>query len=455
MFLESRDQPLLTDFAHSTERYVELALNLHKHDPVSFSEAIGYTNNWHHEEWYDLAINPDIKNLLILGPRSHAKTECLGVNYPSMLIGSNRDIRILLVSNTSTQASALVRQIRLRMESDEKYRSLFGNLEEDSVLWSDEAILVKRSKIMKDPTVSGVGVLGPIIGRRADLIICDDVVDKENAATPTQRDKVESWFKEVLIPVLEPDGKMILIGSTYHYDDLYARLEKNPRFIVRKYKAIQKDGSPLWPERWPLNKLEEKRAEMGSILFNSQYQSDPSGLQGLFFKDEWLCYYDLVPQNLRIYQGVDVAIGDSPENDYFVIATVGKDQANNYYLLDILRGHLTFPDQIKAVLNQHQKWKPEKVGIESVAYQKSLSQAAYNVRPLPIIEVKTTKSKTERMAALTAYFESGHFHIKREMEAFRTEYLQFPKGEHDDQLDAVEFAVQTSYSAFQAWAFSG
>lgn len=429
---------------------------MRREDPVTFTRELGYINSWHHKEWYFLAVYSGQQNILILGPRSHAKTECLSVNLPCWLLGRDRNVRVLIVSNTATQASSIIRQIRLRLEANQAYRKLFSSLQEGAQVWSDEALQVRRTRDLKDPSISGVGVLGPIIGRRADWIIADDVVDRENSATQLQRDKVDEWFKQVLLPVLEPNGRMIVVGSTYHYDDLYARLEKSIEWTVRKYKAIQDDGTALWPARWPLEKLEQRRREMGTLLFNSQFQSDPSGLKGLFFKESWLQYYDEVPGGLRVYQGVDPAITDSPESDYFVIATIGVDQQNEIYLLHVFRERLDFPSQVKAIQSQAAKWRPERIGVEAVAYQRALSQQVYALSGLPVTEVKVTTNKLDRMARRTPYFEAKHFHIKREQDDFITEYLQFPRGEHDDILDAVDLALEVSISGVEpSWLLMG
>lgn len=281
------------------------------------------------------------------------------------------------------------------------------------------------------------------------------MVDRENSATLFQRDKVEEWFKQVLLPVLEPNGRIIVVGSTYHYDDLYARLEKNPEWYTKKYKAIQDDGTALWPSRWPLEKLEQRRREMGSLLFNSQYQSDPSGLKGLFFKEDWLRYYDDAPTGLRVLQGVDPAISESPESDYFVIVTLGVDAEHEIYLLEVYRDRLDFPSQVKAIQSRAETWKPDMLGIEAVAYQRSLSQQVYDLTGLPVVEVKVTKNKLERMAKITPYFEAHHFHVKKSQEDFIAEYLQFPRGEHDDIMDATAHALEFVGSSGEIQAESG
>src|SRR3989442_10274624 len=136
--------------------------------------TLGYTNKPFHEEWYDYA-NVQ-RRFLLLAPRRHAKSTCLSINYVLWRIVKNPNIRILLVSNTDLQARAFVRVVKQLIE--QYYPLLIPSGREK---WAETAIVVKRDEILKEPTLSAVGVNGPIISRRQDLIIGDDLIDSENA----------------------------------------------------------------------------------------------------------------------------------------------------------------------------------------------------------------------------------------------------------------------------------
>jgi predicted phage terminase large subunit-like protein len=111
------------------------------------------------------------------------------------------------------------------------------------------------------------------------------------------------------------------------------------------------------------------------------------------------------------------------------------------YVLNYYRQHLDFPATIKQVEAQAAAWKPERIAIESVGYQRVLAQA---LQPglLPIVQVQQPKQKEVRiLGTLSPYFENGTLLINKNMEELLLEYLQFPKSEHDDILDALEMAV--------------
>jgi len=416
-------------------------------DLKDFSSALGYENNWHHNEWYDLLMQLAIKKFnrcLLLAPRGHAKSTCVTVNYPLWMLGNNPNLRIIIASDTVSQASLFLRQISHTIEHNKSYHDIYGHLKPDiQDKWTDTEVIVKRDQNLKDASLLALGVGSATIGRRADLIICDDIVSEDNCATELQREKLKTWFYKVLMPVLDPDGAVIVVGTRWHYHDLYSELLEKPQYTQKVYKAIEK-GKALWPARFSLKKLEEIKNEIGSIIFNCQYLNDPSGLRGQLLKLDWLQYYDVAPPDMRIYQGVDLAISERAEADYTVICTIGVDAQNNIYVLDFYRDKLSFPMQVKAIHVQAEIHKPLKIAIESNAYQKAMSQQLRQMSMLPVVETKTTKDKITRMIALSPHFENGRIRIKKDMTELIDEYLKFPRGEHDDMLDALEIAVRSA-----------
>lgn len=221
------------------------------------SQVLGFKNNWHHNLWYDILDNKVVQNddtgllewnctpkhnkkIMILAPRSHSKSTVFTVNYPLKEIVSNPNVRIVIVSNTAENAEAFLREIKAHIEREDNTKpvdfvSVHGVLvPRFQEKWTDKAIIVQRSDLrLKDPTVSAVGSGGSILSRRADIIICDDILNPENTRTPEQRAKVKSWFHEVLMPVLVPTGRLIVVGTLWHDQDLYSELMEDEDFDVR------------------------------------------------------------------------------------------------------------------------------------------------------------------------------------------------------------------------------
>jgi predicted phage terminase large subunit-like protein len=422
-------------------------------DPAKFAEHLGYRNAHFHKEIYAMIKDQNSSRVLVILPPGHGKSTCATINNTLWQIGRNPNIRIIMASHTKDFVANYIRQITTWLQKPE-YIQIFGELKPTPPnKWTQNEIIVKRNTTEKDPTVTAVGTGQAIIGRRADLIICDDIIDEDSASGENQRQKVRTWFKKELLTRLEPAGRLIVVGTRWHYADLYGELLNDGAYEKLLFPAINQNNEALWPKRWPLKKLVELRQELGSIVFSAQYMCNPTPLEGGLLKAEWLNYWDetahdpanriyRIPsiETLRIYQGWDLAISENPDADWTVCVTIGADSENNVYILDILRKHLNFPAQVNAVLSLAKNWNPYRIAIESNIYQAALAQSV-SKETIPVVQVKQHQNKLWRLMDLAPHFENGRIRINRELhEDLISEYLQFPKGEHDDILDALHLA---------------
>jgi hypothetical protein len=190
----------------------------------AYSERMfGLENKWFHKELYRLLQNE--KRVLGLIPRGFGKSTIACGIFPTWAIGRNPNLRIIIASNTFALSKMYLRQIEqiLLMPA---YQRIFGNLVPPSrtSTWTDMEKIVIRDKIMPDASFLALGVGGATINRRADIIIGDDLVTHKNSATPAQREALRTWFWECLYPILEPDGQIVILGTRYSSEDLYAEL---------------------------------------------------------------------------------------------------------------------------------------------------------------------------------------------------------------------------------------
>lgn len=176
----------------------------------------------------DTITDESIKQILIEAPRGSGKSELVTIAYQSWLIGRDHDQRIITVSNTLDQAKLFLNKIDSVMRNNDRYKEVFGNLvpkASDPVQWTGDVKTIPERSDLKDPTMIALGRGGTIVGRRATLIICDDIIDTDAVMTEHQRDVVSRWFKQELYPCLLPQGRIIVIGTRYHEDDIYNELE--------------------------------------------------------------------------------------------------------------------------------------------------------------------------------------------------------------------------------------
>lgn len=197
---------------------------------------------------------------LLLAPRAHGKTEFALRVLVLSEICRNRNVRILIISRKFGGAQKSLLAVKSDLERNALLREDFaadrpwhptlvdvdgerpGKEKGRGLPWTQRALYVDRDRTLKDPTVECVGVFGAITGGRFDLIIVDDPEDDQSVRKREQRNRLEEWLNSSVFELLEPDGRVLVIMTRKHHDDLAARLMRDPRFRVRDDKAIL---------RWP------------------------------------------------------------------------------------------------------------------------------------------------------------------------------------------------------------
>lgn len=406
-----------------------------------------------------------------LAPRGHGKSTIGDVDFCITKVLRNPDIRIMIGSKTQTQASAFLKEIRTHFEQNVNLIRIFGDWKKsrDNV-WNDKEFTVnRRTVIKKEATVSALGASGAVVSKHFDIIIGDDLVGFENARTEAQRKVLKEWFYSSLYPTLEPDGEIHILGTRYSPMDLYEDLIKSKNYKVNVQQAITiKDGQEvsLWESKFSLEKLRSIREEVGLIIFNMQYQNNTELAKGKIFKYKYFKHFEeyevdyalnrvrvkvLDAQGVpfwipvRIYMGADLAISEdeTSNNDYFVLTVIGVDKNKNVYVLDYLKERLSFNAQLNAILDYGRNKFPmvERIGVETVQYQKSLAQEIRRLSLLPVINIQTSKDKVTRAMRRSALFENGKVFFRIGMDDLEECLLLFPEVDHDDLFDGLDFAL--------------
>jgi hypothetical protein len=173
------------------------------------------------------------KEVLVMAPRGGGKSIITAVALPLFRLMQNRDIRILIVSSTLSLSRHWLREIEKHMLENERYISIAGNMVPPArtLAWNDtEKVVDGRAPWATHVSLLAAGVKNSILGRRCDLAILDDIVTDDNSATEYQRSLISNWFWKTMIPILEINPRIplspqvIVIGTPFHQEDLYAEL---------------------------------------------------------------------------------------------------------------------------------------------------------------------------------------------------------------------------------------
>jgi len=400
-------------------------------------------------------------NSLQLAFRGAGKSTVCTIAKTIHYLLKNPNLRILIASKTSQNAEGFLKEIKAHFESNDKLKEIFGQYYDPrkSTKWDNREIeVLPRTSRAKEASVTCVGVEGTIVGKHYDIILADDLCDEDNTRTEYMRNKTKTWYYQTLDPTLEPPdsevehrGEYHRLGTRYHFDDQYGHLIENElKDHHQVINALDEHGRSPWPEKYPPEWFAEKRRRSGVIIFNAQYQCDTEAMKGEIFQydDCQLIEADLIPKDLRIFIGVDLAIGEKEQNDHFALVVIGVDRDKNYYVLDFYDAQLRFGAQTSAIVRYYMKWDPIRLGIETNAYQLAQYQTLKDEedQDMRLKAVNTDKDKIARAWKLSNIFEDKRMFFKKggNVHMLIEHLVLFPSKPLKDLFDALDIAVRVS-----------
>lgn len=226
----------------------------------------------HHRLWMRLACDERIKKLLIISPPESAKTTWFVNAFLGSRLGFYPDSNNIIASIDSE--TAMKRSMTLRtMVLDPSWTALFPRvvpapgMKWEQTEWSLSAGGVVRPGRLH-PTIRAYGTGQSIIGSRADLVLCDDLIDFNLARTEGERDRIRSWFHNSLLSRRKTNGRVIVIGTMWNAGDLYADLRANPQgWVICHTPLLGSTGAPFYadisyPDDWPYEMLGDEAMEV-------------------------------------------------------------------------------------------------------------------------------------------------------------------------------------------------
>ena len=389
------------------------------------------------------------------------------------------------VAEEQGQAIDHLKYLKTHFEYNDALRYYFGNLAGDSVgnRWTEKDIVTS-----KGDRILAKGTSQRLRGRtevdvRYTGIILDDFESELNTKTPERRSEIKKWIVSTVFPALEEspgnEGWIWLCGTIVHYDSFLQMVydgsnnaKKEGRdypWDVTFYREIE-DNEPLWPEQFPIKKLESKKREFSEAgLINKyaqEYMNDARDISSASFKIDRIQYHDYVFKSasnyaylinndeaipVNIYIGVDIAATATVTSDFQVIVVMGIDANKNRYLLEYYRERIPTFDLPEKILDMARKYSPvRRVTIETVAAQEMVrdmvTRMAVTDRKLIPGIFKGVKppggiKKADRLeTSLGPIVNNKKLYIRREMDEIVDEFFEHPVPRHDDIMDALYYA---------------
>src|SRR5205085_7911462 len=229
-------------------------------------------------------------------------------------------------------------------------------------------------------------------------------------------------------------------------------LKRNPAYALFR-RPVGDDLQPVWPEKWPCERLAERRAEIGALSFARAYRLTciPDGEVPI--RAAWVRFWTEPAAYERVILSVDPAVSCKEGADYTAVVALGKTAGNEVHCLEALARRVSTPDLVNLLDDADRRWRPDVILFESNAafagiHQMLVKQARFGPKVKPVVQ---TKDKASRVHAFSVPVENGCFRLKGEgphevakgQQMLFDEMTSFPFGEHDNLLDAA--ASGTAY----------
>jgi predicted phage terminase large subunit-like protein len=406
---------------------------------LSFTEFTNplYQSAEHHRricEALERVERGECDRLMIFMPPRHGKSELASKRFPAWCLGRKPTRQIIAASYNSDLANDFGRNVRNIVDEPE-----FGEVFPNVSLASDSHA-ANRMNTNHGGAYVAAGVGTAVTGRGAHIALIDDPFkDREEADSERRRDLVWDWYRSTLFTRLMPGGSVVLIQTRWHEDDLAGRLlEAEDDWEVLELPAIDADGKALWPEWYDERALERIKATVGPREWSALYQQRPQPDEGTFFQRAWFKEWERKPE-LRLYGSSDYAVTDGG-GDYTVHRVWGIDAGGAIYRVDGWRGQATSDVWIEKKLDLIAKHKPLAWFGEGGVIQKAIEpmlrrrmqerKVFCRLEWLPSVADKPTRARSFQAMAASGrvYFEAG---------ADLGEFLSFPAGKHDDDVDTA------------------
>lgn len=402
-----------------------------------------------------------IRRLIINVPPRSLKSICASVALPAWILAHNPAAHIVCASYGQELADKFARDTRRIMMSP-WYRRLFPTRLADRQAVHDFMTMAQGTRM-----ATSVG--GVLTGRGADFIVIDDPIKPEDALSEPVRQRGNEWFDHTVLSRLndKEKGCIAIIMQRLHQDDLVGHVLQQETWDVVSFPAIaekeethvidsilgrrefhRRVGDALHPERESLETLHAIRQTIGAYNFSSQYQQNPVPLGGAMVKTEWLKYYDPGEQPGKfdiLIQSWDTANKATELNDFSVCTTWGV-KNEHFYLLDVFRARLNYPELKREVKAQSEHYRVDTIVIEDKASGTQLIQdlKADDVYRVKAYEVPAGADKVMRLHAQTVVFENGRVLLPKTapwLGDYLNELLSFPGSQYCDQVDSTTQAL--------------
>lgn len=406
-------------------------------------------------------------------PRGFGKTT---INQLCIMfsIVNNMEKFIVVIEKTFTEASEFLANIRYEFAENDRIKSFYGELvKKDKKGKLDDKVKDAQGDIF----INGIRLRAKGFNQsvrglksrewRPTKIYCDDIEEDSHINSIDQREKYKDNYLKGVLPATDVDGYIKMVGTILHQDSLLSNLiHQHKGRVWRAYEVNNPDHTLLWPERWSIQRLNEKKEQMAidgqsASKFSQEYLNMPVDDDKRPFKWEWLQKtYTQIPDGYNTFIAIDVADATGEKNDYTGVVVVCIDSQHNWYIKFAKRYRVSIEGLVDLIFQLWGEYNPIQIGVEKRAFDDQikplLAQKSDITGIFPIVEELKHKgdSKASRViGALSGRFQGGKIFFAEglpdDQKLLQGELYDFPRGQYDDLADALAYASNMAFKGTQ------
>jgi hypothetical protein len=424
---------------------------------------------------------PGITHKLYLLPRGWFKTRVITIADSVRLILRDPNVALLIATGTAKVVREFTEEVKTHFQRNMTLRALFPEYcPPAGKEWGSQDMFTMPNKtaLNAEPTWRAASTGSNLTGLHPDRIKFDDLVDVEMARSRTELEKCWEWYQMAqMLPKTKQRAPQDVIGTRYHNEDIYGRIEKadmvedGGKFAMWRVTATVGDvpladgGQSAFPEQITTEELWRMRNGSGKhpdpttvATFESQMMQNPVPAENTVPREKIQYHTDkeeeLHLQNL--YLDVDASLGKSATADYCAFVVWGATANEELHCHEAYRGYMLQDEFIEEIFKIIEKYK-KYGGLKAVTIQKAIIETVYRdtlERELARRRVQVTihgsrvhgagRGKPERIYRIVEKILAGKAKLCRGMIDFENELVFGEREGHDDICDAASDVVEVA-----------
>lgn len=455
----NRIKRLLSNYAAFCEYYFPHYLTLyneHTGEPIKLIPNAKF----HNEAARKVVNTPNLK-AVFKWPRGHAKSTHLGCFLPLFMRFQPLPLirTLVTVGKSEDSAQILLGDLQAELEFNSRLITDFG--EQKNIGSWEEGEFCTRDGFACFALGRGQSPRG-LRKREArpDYIIIDDLDDDELCRNPRRVREVTEWVKEALFGALDVGrGRFIMVGNLISKTSVLAEMTKTKMVYVSEIKAVDKEGNPVWAEKWTKEEAQEMADFMGYRSWQKEMMHNPI-TEGTIFKEEWIVYKKVLPLHryAELVCYTDPSFKATTSNDYKACRLWGRTHSGELHLIECWVRQDTVAAMVRYLYDLYDrtsakaaiKFYMEANFMQDIILDEFEAEGKIRGYHLPLMPDRRKKpDKLERITAISPLWERGKvfYNIAHkenlDMQNGIDQTLALEKGSkaHDDAPDADEGAI--------------